>query len=66
MKVDGRDIDKQTQQLFESRKVENIFPLLLHICTFKQNLQQGAKQVKQWNTMYNEVLGSKTKSIVDY
>jgi hypothetical protein len=31
----------------KSRKVENIFPLLLHICTFKQNLQQGAEQVKQ-------------------
>jgi hypothetical protein len=46
-------------------KVGNIFPLLLHKCTFKQNLQQGAKQVKQWNTMNNEILGSKTKSIVD-
>jgi len=44
VKVDGRDINKQTQQLL---KVGNIFPLLLHICTFKQNLQQGAKQVKQ-------------------
>ncbi len=63
MKVDGRDINEQTQQLL---KVGNIFPLLLHICTFKQYLQQGAKQVKQWNTMNNEILGSKTKSIVDY
>jgi hypothetical protein len=44
VKVGGRDINKQKQQLL---KVGNIFPLLLHICTFKQNLQQGAKRVKQ-------------------